>query len=189
MKINILTTTIILSSFLFFSFKIDNKVKDWFLAGSNPTEYEIGIVNDTHRNGNVAYLKSTKSKVKKGFGTIMQSFSSDMYNGKKVKLTGFIKSTDVDKWAGMWMRVDSNSKRGISFDNMQNRSIKGTTAWKKYEIILDVPTESSNISYGVLLSGSGEVLLDNLSFEVVSSETEKTGRTRLQAPSNSNFEN
>ena len=168
---------------------MDEKVKDWFIAGSNPSAYEIGIIKDTERKGNVAFLKSKSKKVKKGFGTIMQSFDSEMYNGKKVKLSGHIKTVDVDNWVGMWMRVDGSAKRALSFDNMQERPIKGTTAWKKYEIVLDVPVESAGIYYGVLLSGAGEVYLDNLSFEVVGSSVEKTGRNSLKAPSNSNFEN
>lgn len=189
MKFKSIASLLVLSSFLFFSFKIDEKVKDWFLAGSNPSQYEIGIVNDAERNGNVAFLKSNSSKVKKGFGTIMQSFNSEMYNGKKVKLSGYIRTEDVNGWVGMWMRVDGSTKRALSFDNMQDRSIKGTTAWKKYEIILEVPAESVSISYGVLLSGAGESYMDNLNFEVVENSTKKTGRNRLKAPSNSNFEN
>ncbi len=188
MKNKSLASALLLCIFFLYSFKLDEKVKDWFLAGSNPSEYEIGIVEDSDRKENVAYLKSTKSKVKKGFGTIMQSFKSDIYNGKKVKLSGFIKTIDVDNWVGMWMRVDGDTKRAVSFDNMQDRPIEGTTAWKQYDIILDVPKESAYISYGVLLSGPGEVYLDDLTFTVVEEDEKSTGRIQLTAPSNSDFD-
>lgn len=178
---------LITSSIIFFSFKIDEKVKGWFLAGSSPSDYEIGIIEDKARGSNVAFLKSTEKKIK-GFGTIMQSFNSKNFNGKKVKLSGYIKSIEVDDWAGMWMRVDKEEERGVSFDNMQDRPIKGTTDWKKYEIILDVPSESISISYGVLTVGTGEVLIDNFSFKIVGDSEEKTGRTRLEDPSNTDFE-
>jgi hypothetical protein len=187
MKSKLIITTLVTSTFLFFSFKIDEKVKGWFLAGSNPSEYEIGVEQSAERTGKVAFLKSKTSKVKDGFGTIMQTFDADMYLDKKVKLTGYIKSSEVKGWAGMWMRVD-DSKGSVSFDNMQDRSIKGTTPWTKYEIVLSVPKKSTTINYGVLLSGGGEVWMDNLSFEVVGDAEEKTGKTRLKAPGNSNFE-
>ena len=188
MKNKVILTALVASIFLFFSFKLDEKVKGWFLAGSNPSEYEIGVEQSAERNGKVAFLKSKTSKVKKGFGTIMQTFDAKMYLGKKIKLSGYIKSSDVNEWAGMWMRVD-DSRGSVSFDNMQDRPIKGNTAWKKYEIILSVPENSKTINYGVLLRGSGHVWMDNLTFEVVGDSEEGTGKTRLTAPTNSNFEN
>ncbi|MEQ8624847.1 MAG: hypothetical protein RJQ00_03090 [Vicingaceae bacterium] len=178
---------IISSSIIFFSFKIDEKVKGWFLAGSSPSDYEIGITQEKTREGKVAFLKSTENKIK-GFGTIMQSFDSKSFNGKKVKLSGYIKSSDVKNWAGMWMRVDKEEERAVSFDNMEDRPIKGTTDWVKYEIILDVPPKSKLISYGVLLVGTGEVLIDNFNFKIVGESEEKTGRTKLEDPSNTDFE-
>lgn len=187
MKTKLILTALVASTFLFFSFKIDEKVKGWFLAGSEPAEYEIGIEQSAERNGKVAYLKSKSQKVKKGFGTIMQSFDAEMFLGKKVKLTGFIKSSDLKKWAGMWMRVD-DAKGSVSFDNMQDRPILATTAWKKYEIVLSVPETSKSINYGVLVSGAGQIWMDNLSFEIVGNADEETGKTKMKAPSNSNFE-
>lgn len=190
MKKKVLFTIASLLCLVFFSFNVDGPVKDWFLAGSNPSEYEIGVVTDLERNGKVAFLKSksSNSKMKTGFGTIMQTFDAEMFHGKKVKLSGYIKSEDVNGWAGMWMRVDGTKKGSLSFDNMQDRPIKKSNTWKKYEIILDVPEKSTTINYGVLLSGAGQVWLDNLNFEIVGVAESNTGRKKLTAPSNANFE-
>ena len=187
MKYNATAIILAAATAFFFSFKAGEKVKNWFLTGSNPAEYEIGIEEDAARKGKVAYISSKSSKVKSGFGTIMQTFDADMFLGKKVKLTGYIRSADVKGWAGMWMRVD-DAKGSVSFDNMQDRSIKGTTGWKQYSIVLSVPEKSKTINYGVLVSGAGKAWLDNLSFEVVGDAEEKTGKTRLKAPANTNFE-
>jgi hypothetical protein len=169
------------------SFKVIVEVKGWFLAGSAPKSYDIGIVKDANRNGNVAYLKSIKS-VKNKFGTIMQSFSSENYNGKRIKLTGFIKSEDIEDWAGMWLRVDGHNKHSVAFDNMQDRPIKATTPWTKYEIVLDVPENSKSISYGVLLSEEGSVWLDDLSFTIVENGVKTTGTVKLKEPTNTSFD-
>lgn len=186
--------TLVLGISLLSFTNVSNDIKGWFLAGSNPEWYEIGVEKNTERDGKVGYLKSNQSKIKeKGFGTIMQQFTPKDYLGKKVKLSGYIKASDVDKWAGMWMRVDGDNpnKRSLSFDNMQDRPIKGTVDWKKYEIILDVPEESVLIAYGVLLDGPGSVWLDNFEFEVIeeSANTTGSGRTfQLESPTNTNFE-
>lgn len=188
---SILVLSILLVS-SFYAFKNAEKspVKNWFLAGSEPSSYEIGVITDAQRGGKVAYLKSTKPKINGKFGTIMQTFSATNYLDKKIKLTGYIKTQDVTGWVGMWMRVDGekHSMKTLSFDNMGDRKIKGTTEWTKYEIILDVPKNSSTINYGVLLDETGMVWLDDLTFEEVEKSKDITGKTSLEEPTNSTFE-
>jgi hypothetical protein len=121
----------------------------------------------------------------------MQSFVPENYLGKKIKLTCYIKSVDVKKWAGMWMRVDGSNRKTLGFDNMQDRPIKGTTNWTQYEIILKVPKEAINVSYGVLTSGTGEVYIDDFEFKIVSDDYKNTGHQgsiKLKEPTNVDFE-
>ncbi len=188
-----LSVAVILLALSLMSFSEVNKqtIKGWFLAGSNPESYEIGVVQDSDRNSKVAYLKSIDTKIK-GFGTIMQSFHPEKFLEKKVKLTCYIKSNNVKEWAGMWMRIDGEQRgKTLGFDNMQNRPIKGTTDWTEYEIILKVPKEAINISYGVLTSGTGEVLIDDFKFEIVADDNKNTGHQgsiKLTEPTNIDFE-
>ncbi len=185
---------VIMWSLLLLSFTVEPlvNIKGWALRGSEPESYEMSVVEDVDRKGKVGYLKSTKTKIK-GFGTVMQEFFPEEFLGKRVKLTGYIKSKDVAVWAGMWMRVDGlmgkdNKREVLSFDNMGDRKIKGTTDWAKYEIVLDVPIEATNIGYGVLLSGTGEIWLDDLSFQIVDDKAESTTSTKKTAPTNTSFE-
>ena len=124
----------------------------------------------------------------------MQNFVTKEYLGKKVKLTAYIKANEIVDWAGMWMRIDGekngkNSKKTLGFDNMQDRPIKGTIGWKKYEIILKVPENAINLSYGILISKSGSVWIDDIQFEIVSDDTKATGSEGgLEKPTNTKFE-
>ena len=68
---------------------------------------------------------------------------------------------------GAWVRIDKENGDLVQFDNMENRSIIGTTDWNYYTIVLDVPEESTAINFGVLLVGSGEVWIDGIKFEEV----------------------
>ncbi len=139
----------------------------WFSAGSNPSEYEISIDNSTFQNGkSCAYIKS-KSPQKHEFGTLMQTISAENYLGKRLQLSGFIKTEDVEVWCGLWMRIDGYKRQQLGFDNMRDRAIKGTTDWKKYSIILDIPSNSKTINYGVLLGGKGKVWFDNFKIDEV----------------------
>ena len=144
------------------------KIKGWFLTGSKPSSYTIGLDKSVFKTGrSSAFLKSTEKEIV-GFGTLMQTCGAEDYLGKRIKMTAYIKSENVSDWAGMWLRIDSKqTKKSLSFDNMQDRPIKGNKDWKMYEIILDVPEESGTLNFGVLLSGIGKVWFDNIKFEVV----------------------
>jgi hypothetical protein len=144
------------------------KAESWFNAGNKPTSYLMGIQEGAGQEGrNAATLKSTEEHIN-GFGTFMQDCLPEKYLGKKIKMSGYMKSQDVTDWAGFWLRVDKESSNvPLSFDNMEDRAVKGTTAWKKYEITLDVPANASNIAYGALLSGTGQIWFENITFEIV----------------------
>src|SRR6266581_7746265 len=111
------------------------------------------------------YLKSVVAKPDpNGFGMVTQQFVGEEYLGKRLRMSGYVKAEGVEQWAGLWMQVDGPDKT-LSFDNMQNRPIKGTRDWKKYEIVLDVPDNSVDIAFGIQLSGKGQVWLESPQFE------------------------
>lgn len=176
MKNTILLSIFILVSFSFSLFSFDLP-KSWFKAGSEPKKYEMGIDKGAGRDGKNAATIQSKDKKINGFGTLMQDCLPDNYLGKRIRMNGFIKSKDVDDKAGFWLRVDqSHSNDPLSFDNMLNRPIKGTTEWKKYEIVLDVPVNAINIAYGALLVGTGQIWFDEITFEIVDNSIPTTGR-------------
>lgn len=148
----------------------------WYKAGSKPKSYEMGIDKGAGQDGkNAATIKSIEKKIN-GFGTLMQQSKPGKFIGKRIKMTGYVKSENVKKWAGLWLRVDeTGSKKELSFDNMVDRPIKGTTAWKKYEIVVDVPNTAALISYGALIYGSGQIWFDKLALEIVADSVKTTG--------------
>lgn len=154
----------------------DHKLKivyDWFKTGSSPDSYEIGTDENVKYNNKPAFSIKSVESVDSGFGTMMKRTSPGEYLGKRVRMTCMIKSEDVDVMAAMWMRVDKDEKT-LQFDNMNNRPIKGTTDWTKYEIVLDVPEISTLINYGVLLSGDGQVWFNRPEFKVVGNDVPTT---------------
>ncbi|MED4886561.1 helix-turn-helix domain-containing protein [Lysinibacillus fusiformis] len=147
---------------------MDTKVKGWFLSGSNPFNYEMGIDHEVVHQGKASgYLKSKTVLNLTEFATMMQTFKANHFVGKRIRLSCFIRTEEVETYAGMWMRVDDTMEDVLQFDNMSNRPIKGTTNWNHYSIILDVPTQSAVISFGIILSGQGTVWADQFTFEEV----------------------
>ncbi|RYY13171.1 MAG: hypothetical protein EOO36_16280, partial [Cytophagaceae bacterium] len=73
------------------------------------------------------------------------------FQGKTLKLTGFLKTEQVqDGFAGLWLRVDGLAKT-LAFDNMQTRPVQGTTGWQQYTTSLPLAAEAETIYLGGLL--------------------------------------
>jgi hypothetical protein len=113
---------------------------------------------------------------------------ADNYQGKRVRFSAYVKANHVNTWAGLWMSMVGPAGKLLGYDNMQDRSIRGTSDWQKYEVVLDVPENSVYISYGVLVVGQGEVWFDDVQFETVGDDVPVTDLYH-QEPLNLNFEN
>ena len=148
--------------------------KDWVKAGSDPSDYKMGVDENVTFDGSKSAFIEANSAKSKGFGTLMQNSSVEDYLGERVRLTIYIKTQDVSGWTGGWFRIDGGKKKTLAFDNMNNRPITKSTEWAKYTMVLDVPDNATKMAYGVLLNGNGKVWFDNLSFEVVDENTPVT---------------
>nr|WP_216671493.1 AraC family transcriptional regulator [Saccharibacillus qingshengii] len=169
-------------------------IKGWFMSGSHPFHYEMGVDRKTvHRGTGSGYLKSVSADSPGQFGTMMQAFRADAYKGKRIRLSAFVKTEAVKRgFAALWMRVDADDGESLQFDNMANRTLTGTRDWNHYAIVLDVPGRSDQISFGVLLSGSGQVWVDGFVFEEVPDTVPtthlETSATLNDEPVNLSFE-
>lgn len=171
-----------------FTFKSNNfkLPSGWFIAGSKPSCYEMGI--DTTVKGpdssNVASIKCIKKT--KGFGTLMQQCLPGKYKGKKLKVSARLKLKDVKDWAGIWFRTDINNPYTVlSFNNMQDKHLNGTVNWTEYSFEIDVPEETEMINYGALLVGTGQIWMDNFKLEIIGEMTDKV--QILSEPKNLDF--
>lgn len=193
-KLSVLSIVLIVATvFLTRSESQAQNVNGWFKTGSKPKSYETGLNSSKSKTGKkCAYIMSIEDNIE-GFGTLMQTCESRFYLGKRIKMTGYVKTENVKNWSGMWLRVDGVTDQGkrktLSFDNMFNRSLKGDNDWVKCEIILNVPKDSKTLNYGVLLNGTGEVYFDRVSFEILGDISEDTTEKKmLEKPANIDFE-
>ena len=162
----------------------------WHKAGNRPADYDMGLDRNSAFTGSSSgYIRSNKPDPQ-GFGTYMQTFDATEYRGKRLRLSAYVKSENVEDWAGLWMRVDRDRKP-VAFDNMQNRPIKDTQGWTQEAIVLDVDARATAVAFGILLAGKGAVWIDDVTFEIVGVEVPVTGSlSRLaDSPRNLDFEN
>jgi hypothetical protein len=164
-------------------------VPGWHLAGSHPADYEIGLEPDsTPRGGNTAYLRCIAERPG-GFGTIMQTISAEEYVGKRAQLSVLVRGDRIERWAGLWMRVDGPPGGSpLAFDNMESRSLRASFDWRRVDVVLDVATEAVDIAFGVLLGGSGSLWMSDFELEAVGEDVPVTNsKVRPLQPRNLDF--
>ncbi len=128
----------------------------WGNFGHN--DYKIYSDSSTVKNGRYSVVIENNTDLS-DFKALAINLPNN-YDGKEIRLTGFIKTENVTKgYAGLWVRIDPQ----IAFDNMDKRGITGTSDWKEYEIVLPLtPKKTDKIVIGGLLVGKGKMWLDNL---------------------------
>jgi hypothetical protein len=163
----------------------------WFKAGTKPQDYEVNVDRKNIFKEKQSLSITGKSGDTEGFGTLMQKIKAGKFAGKRVRLSGYLKSKDISGWGGLWMRVDGEGEKSLAFDNMQDRGVSGTSDWKKYDIVLDVPAKSQYIAFGILTSGKGTLWINNLTFDTVGKNVKTTNMYSEESdePVNLNFEN
>lgn len=151
------------------------RVSNWTTSISSQGNFEIGIDKSTRCNGHPSCCMRSKVPQPRGFAEIHQQFSAEVFRGKRLKLTAFVKVNQAKEWGGLWMRV--NSPDGVvGFDNMADRAISGSNDWKRYSIVLDVPSNATEVRMGCMLTGPGELWVTDFSLEPVAKTVPTTGK-------------
>jgi hypothetical protein len=122
-----------------------------------------------------ASLRFTCGSDAYSWGSLGQKIDAAEYKGKRVRLSGWIKTAGVTSFASIWLSANGE-RHVLAFDNMQDRADKGTTDWKRYEVVLDIPENAINLEFGTLLSGKGQAWFDDLTLEIVGSDVPVTAK-------------
>jgi hypothetical protein len=158
---------------------INKPPTNWFLTGSHPQDYTIGTDNAAAPYAKSSGFVHSITDQTVGFGTLMQISRAEKYRGKRLKMSADVKTEDVKGWAGLWLSVDGKDDKKLAFDNMADRPLRGTTDWKRYEIVVDVAKEAERIGFGILLERSGKAWIADISFEIVDESTPLTNPDKI----------
>jgi hypothetical protein len=128
----------------------------WFTAGTHPAQYGAGLLpRDCAYDGKrVIQLRFHAAEPPGGFGTVMQSIDAARYRGRRVRYSAMIRGREITSWAGAWLRVDT-AAGARALDNMQDRALRGTTAWTEAANVLDVPMTRPRCTSACCCPGPG----------------------------------
>src|SRR5262245_6201026 len=100
------------------------------------------------------------------FATATAMLPAGEFAGHRVRYSGWIRTQEVDGFAGLWMRADGAAMKTLAFDNMQGQQVNGTRDWQRYSIELEIPKSTEGVYFGMLMSGSGTAWFDSLASQV-----------------------
>jgi hypothetical protein len=147
-------------------------------AGTPPPgaalEYAMGSDPTVTRDGPPSIFIKNKVASPTSWGSTVQLIPVSDVRGKRLMVSGYIKTTDVARYAEYWVRVDGADHQVLVYDDMSNRPLSGTADWRAFAIVIEVPPTATNVFMGLLLNGVGEVWVDDLSVAVVTKDVPLT---------------
>jgi hypothetical protein len=168
----------------------------WYKAGRGYFNYYMNT-DTSARTGKASMTIRSVDERREGEGCIYQVVNSGKFNGKRIRMTGYLKSSAITQgWAGLILEIGQPGlTEPVIFDRMSDRKVSGTTGWTKYELVLDVPMDATTITFGLQLNGNGQVWMDDLHLEAVDKTVPVTAspdaqkeETFLKEPANLDFE-
>jgi hypothetical protein len=99
----------------------------------------------------------------------------DKFRGKRIRFSGRIKTKDVRECAGLEMYAYSADGELLVNNAMISvRPIHGTTDWREYKIVQDIPEDATRIFLSAGLFCSGEMWTDGFQAGIVGSDVPVT---------------
>ncbi|MEA2602258.1 MAG: erythromycin esterase [Acidobacteriota bacterium] len=155
--------------FLDFDFEASECTSGWLLGGRS---FEWALDSSTRHSGRqslrMEYLGAGPWSPNL-LAISLRSIPAAEFAGRHIRLTGWIRTEDVDFPAGadagtgLWWRADGEDEE-LALANSE--AGRGTTPWTRYTLEMDVPAETKTIFFGVFLAGSGRAWFDSLGLEV-----------------------
>ena len=141
----------------------DSIPKGW-KATSSPDIYFGTDTTESHSGIASAIIQRIGTNMSPN-GMLIQHIVADNYRGKRIKMSAYVKSLQVDK-GYLYMTVNGVDT-AIAFANTWEQRVESSNDWMRFQIVLDVPEESASINFAAVLVGAGTLWLDDVEITIV----------------------
>ncbi len=149
------------------------KQENWII--SNSKDY-IAKIDSTQKKSGLSSLKLDKVNTNaKGVITFSQSVPFITNSTKIINISFYVKTAKIEESAAIWCQTRSGNNMQLSFTNseMQGIVITGTNDWRKYNLYLIVPKETTKLIIGGYHKSYGQVWFDDISISDVEDQNTK----------------
>jgi hypothetical protein len=139
-----------------------------FVAGvSTDYQLEVRAGDNTEDGSRHLELQAPRGRGER-FGSVMQRCPARHLAGRRIRLEGALRAAQLEGWAGLWVRGDDGAGRTLVLDNMRDHPLRGSSAWERHVVEIDLPGSTEWLNYGLLLVGGGGLAADDLRLAVCS---------------------
>jgi hypothetical protein len=157
--------------------------KKWGTTDKGKKDYAIGIDSSVKWNGApTTYCKAVTGDTRK-WDFMGIYLTPEAYLGKKVKITVYIKTSDIKK--GLYYGVTVgyyNQASRYKYSHYISKKLGQDQDWTKYETIVYIPDNSQQVNYFVDVANQGEVWISNSTIEVVDDKTPTSDKNEKKYP-------
>jgi serine/threonine protein kinase len=161
----------------------------WSARQEKQHEYRVSIDDEVVHQGKSSLF--IRSLVREPVGTVrvFQSFTANRYRGKRVRLSGFLRSSNITGVAWLLLHVDVTPEYQDACTCDGGVHLSGTTSWQKHELVMEIPAGAHSIDLSLYVQGDGALWANGIGFEEVNPSTPLTQETGLvkSGPENLDF--
>jgi C-terminal processing protease CtpA/Prc len=159
---------------------------NWLKWGNG---YELKIDTVIRHGGKASVLiEPAGEKLPNSFGCIAYSIPAN-YEAKEIELIAYMKLNNVnDGPIGLMLRIDGSSGM-LGFENMQSKNIVGTKDWTRFSVKLPYPRGAQTIFIGAILSGKGQLWVDDFQVLLDGIDINKVKQRQYKADNDNEFDN
>jgi hypothetical protein len=146
----------------------------WSAEQSTTGQYQAGVDRDFRYDGDPTLSLRSLVPHPSGNVEVIQAVTARQYRGRRVKLSAFLRSANGSAQGSILLRAGPTPAEA-AFDHV---SLYGAGAWKKCELVLDIPMLSDRIEFGVRMTGAGTLWAARFSLEHVNRSVPLTQPTQ-----------
>jgi hypothetical protein len=138
----------------------------WFsFQHAGPLSYKYTVDATERRSGERSLrIDNTGPEI---YGAIAQGVDARPWKGKDARLTAWVKTRGADDNGVVLTLLALQSGATVAQNFMPDAPIKGTTDWKRYTIMLPLPSSTDKLEVGMMLRGRGSAWLDDVELEIL----------------------
>jgi RNA polymerase sigma factor (sigma-70 family) len=154
--------------------------RGWFGWSTRPDAFEVGTDRTTAHGGGASAYVRLREQGGEARAYLNQAVQAAAFRGERLCLSAWLKMADTGR-AGLWMRVDGPDQT-LALDRMERRPAEGAGDWRRYQVVLDVPPNATEICFGLWLNGPGQVWADDFALDAVSADVPSTNELPRPVP-------
>lgn len=135
----------------------------WVMTGSQMQNYDYQFDPQVKQNGLSSFSLKAKVSEAGGHGAFLQTIKADLYRGKLLRLSAMVKTEDVQPRATLMIYAHGPNSQ-LKFAGNARGPMTGTQDWTLCEAMLKIPEEYSRLTFGMILSGTGQVWFNEVQF-------------------------